>query len=115
MADIIENTLPSQESVALTDYVRVVGENGVSYKQLVSDIAKTIVESYSGTSLLGQSQSIQEAINKIYPVGSIYMSTQIREHYSAVHGQGFRADSYSLPEHRNPQHTQPEQLAERKT
>ena len=76
MADIIENTLPSQESVALTDYVRVVGENGVSYKQLVSDIAKTIVESYSGTSLLGQSQSIQEAINKIYPVGSIYMSTQ---------------------------------------
>lgn len=74
MADIIENTLPSQESVALTDYVRVVGENGVSYKQLVSDIAKAVIESYSESSLLGRDQSIEEAFNNIYPVGSIYMS-----------------------------------------
>lgn len=75
MADIIENTLPSQESVALTDYVRVVGANGVSYKQLVSDIAKTVVETYTGTSLLGQAQSIEDAFSAIYPVGSVYMST----------------------------------------
>lgn len=89
MADKYENTLGAKADLLTTDFIRTVGATGVSYKNLVSDVAKTIVENYTST-LAGQTQSIKQAIdalkaetdainagllNKTYPVGSIYMST----------------------------------------
>lgn len=46
----------------LTDYL--VGVNGTdAYKALVSDVAKKVIESYAGTTLMGTAQSVKNAFN----------------------------------------------------
>ena len=60
---IKESALPQKSSVATDDFVRVVGNDSSSYKQLVSDVAKTIIENYTGSSLAGSSQSVKSALD----------------------------------------------------
>lgn len=62
---IKESALPQKSSVATDDFVRVVGNDGSSYKQLVSDVAKAIIENYTGSSLAGSSQSVKSALNSL--------------------------------------------------
>ena len=63
MADVYEQNLEQKSSLTTSDYIRIVGSDNVSYKQLVSDVAKKIIETYAGSSLAGSSQSVKSAID----------------------------------------------------
>ena len=65
MADVYEQNLASKSTLTTSDYIRVVGSDNVSYKQLVSDVAKKIIETYAGSTLAGSAQSVQSAINAL--------------------------------------------------
>lgn len=68
MSDIIytyENLMPDKTSVVVNDFIRLVGYDNASYKALISNLAKCLVESYAGSSLAGADQTIQNAINEI--------------------------------------------------
>ena len=68
MADVQtknENALPSKNNIATNDLIRIIGSNNASYKALVSDVAKCIVENYAGSSLAGSAQSIQAAFTAL--------------------------------------------------
>lgn len=51
-------------SPTLTEYLPIF-TNSALYKTLVSDVAKVIVEQYSGSSLAGSNQTIQAALNAL--------------------------------------------------
>lgn len=65
MADVFEQNLPSKANLTTNDYIRVVGSDNNSYKQLVSDVAKKIIENYTGSSLAGSSQSVKSALDTL--------------------------------------------------
>ena len=65
MADTYEKDLGQKSSLTTSDYIRVVGSDNVSYKQLVSDVAKKIIEDYTGSSLAGSSQSVKSALDAL--------------------------------------------------
>lgn len=82
---IRESLLDALSSIATSDFVRSVTSAGASSKVTVSNLAKSIIENYTGSTLAGSSQSVKSAIDAIgadvsgmidavYPVGSIYMS-----------------------------------------
>ena len=64
MADTYEKDLSQKASLTTSDYIRVVGSDNVSYKQLVSDVAKKIIEVYTGSTLAGSAQSVKSAIDR---------------------------------------------------
>lgn len=61
VTDLSQNSSPS-----LQDYLLGAPASTEYYKTLISDLAKVIVESYAGSSLAGSSQSVKNAVNKIY-------------------------------------------------
>lgn len=65
MADVYEKNLNSKASLTVNDYIRVVGSDNVSYKQLVSDVANKIITTYTGASLAGSNQSVKSAIDSL--------------------------------------------------
>ena len=65
MADTYEKDLAQKSSLTVNDFIRVVGTDNVSYKQLVSDVAKKIIENYTGSSLAGSSQSVKSALDAL--------------------------------------------------
>lgn len=65
MADVYEKNLSQKTTLAMTDYLRVVGSNNVSYKQLVSDVANKIITQYTGASLAGSNQSVKAALDSL--------------------------------------------------
>lgn len=65
MADTYEQNLSQKGTLTVSDYIRVVGSDNASYKQLVSDVAKKIIENYTGSSLAGSSQSVKSAIDAL--------------------------------------------------
>lgn len=65
MADTYEKNLSQKSTLTTSDYIRVVGSDNESYKQLVSDVAKKIIEDYAGSSLAGSSQSVKSAIDAV--------------------------------------------------
>lgn len=65
MADTYEKDLAQKSSLTTSDFIRVVGSDNVSYKQLVSDVAKKIIENYIGSSLAGSSQSVKSALDSL--------------------------------------------------
>lgn len=65
MADTYEKNLTQKSTLTTSDYIRVVGSDNESYKQLVSDVAKKIIETYAGSSLAGSSQSVKSAIDSL--------------------------------------------------
>ena len=79
MADVYEKDLGQKSSLTTSDFIRVVGTDNASYKQLVSDVAKKIIENYTGSSLAGSKQSVKAALDslnsnneaKIYSLGAI--------------------------------------------
>lgn len=60
-----ESGLSAKSSLTTSDYIRVVGSDNVSYKQLVSDVAKKIIENYTGSSLAGSNQSVKSALDAL--------------------------------------------------
>lgn len=65
MADTYEQNLSQKGTLTVSDYIRVVGSDNASYKQLVSDVAKKIIENYTGSSLAGSSQSVKSALDAL--------------------------------------------------
>ena len=65
MADTYEKNLTQKSTLTTSDYIRVVGSDNESYKQLVSDVAQKIIETYAGSSLAGSSQSVKSAIDSL--------------------------------------------------
>lgn len=65
MADTYEQNLSQKGTLTVNDYIRVVGSDNASYKQLVSDVAKKIIENYTGSSLAGSSQSVKSALDAL--------------------------------------------------
>lgn len=57
-----ENTLPNKSSIIASDMLRTIGSDDKSYRALVSDVAKYIVENYNGSTLAGSAQSVQAAL-----------------------------------------------------
>ena len=65
MADTYEKNLTQKSTLTTSDYIRVVGSDNESYKQLVSDVAKKVIETYAGSSLAGSTQSVKDAIDGV--------------------------------------------------
>lgn len=65
MVDTYEKNLAQKSSLTVNDFIRVVGTDNVSYKQLVSNVAKKIIENYIGSSLAGSSQSVKSALDSL--------------------------------------------------
>lgn len=65
-----ERNLPSKTTLTTSDYIRVVGSDNASYKQLVSDVAQKIIEDYTGSSLAGSSQSVKSALDALNSKGT---------------------------------------------
>jgi hypothetical protein len=63
MADVYEKNLGSKTSLTMNDFIRVVGSDNVSYKQLVSDVADKIITTYAGATLAGNAQSVKDALD----------------------------------------------------
>ena len=62
---IRESLLDALNSIATSDFVRSVTYAGASSKVTVSNLAKTIVENYTGSTLAGSSQSVKSAIDAL--------------------------------------------------
>ena len=79
MADTYEQNLTQKSSLTTSDYIRVVGSDNESYKQLVSDVAKKVIEVYTGSTLAGSAQSVKSAVDalnsKLGRIELIYAST----------------------------------------
>ena len=65
MADVYEKNLDSKTSLTMNDFIRVVGSDNVSYKQLVSDVADKIITTYAGATLAGSEQSVKNALDGV--------------------------------------------------
>ena len=66
MADVYEKDFEEKAQPAFTDFLRLIGgDDDAAYKVLVSDIAKAIIEQYTGSTIAGDDQSLQTALNAI--------------------------------------------------
>ena len=60
-----ESALTAKSEVNSTDFLRLIGSNGVSYKNLVTDVARYIMENYAGTTLAGSAQTPKASIDAL--------------------------------------------------
>ena len=63
MADIYEKDLDSKTTLETSDYVRIVGDDNVSYKNRVADVAETVITDYDSQTLAGSQRTVKEAID----------------------------------------------------
>jgi len=67
--------LDSQTSPNVSDLLTIFrNTNSTGYKALVSDVAKTIIESYQSSSLAGKTQSVKEALDSLNSSHPLYTS-----------------------------------------
>lgn len=101
MADVYEKDLAQKSSLTTSDFIRVVGSDNVSYKQLVSDVAKKIIETYTGSTLAGSARSIQTAFSATVAgkgtLTSIASDTVIINKEPGMYQVQLSADSSYLP------------------
>ena len=62
---IEEEDLESKSTLGMSDYVRVVGADGVSYKQELDDVSNKVITEYTDIPLAGNNQSVKDAINTL--------------------------------------------------
>lgn len=62
---IKESALTAITSIAQSDFIRAVTSAGASRRITLANLAKAIVESYTGSSLAGSSQSVKSAIDSL--------------------------------------------------
>lgn len=60
-----EKDLGRKSSLSVNDFIRIVGTDNASYKQLISDVAKAIIENYSGSNVAGSNQSVKAALDSL--------------------------------------------------
>lgn len=79
---IRESLLNTINSIATSDFVRAVTYAGASSKVTVSNLAKSIIENYTGSTLGGTAQSVKSAIDSIQST----ISTHVDADYFAEQG-----------------------------
>lgn len=62
---IKESALTAITSIAQSDFIRAVTSAGASRRITLANLAKAVVEQYTGSSLAGSSQSIKSAIDSL--------------------------------------------------
>ena len=62
---IKESALSAITSITQSDFIRAVTSGGASRRVTVANLAKAIIESYTGSSLAGSSQSVKSAIDSL--------------------------------------------------
>jgi len=62
---IKESALSAITSITQSDFVRAVTAAGASRRVTVANLAKAIIESYTGSSLAGKNQSVQAALDAL--------------------------------------------------
>lgn len=80
---IKESALTLITSIAQGDWIRAVTSAGASRRVTVANLAKAIVESYTGSSLAGSNQSVKAAIdslnsNQVYKAGDVFTARRWR-------------------------------------
>lgn len=65
MADVYEQNLAQKSSLTTSDYIRVVGSDNVSYKQVVSDVADKVLGAYPTTTAIADITTWAEGRNGI--------------------------------------------------
>lgn len=70
MADVYEKDLAQKTSLNTSDYIRVVGSDNVSYKQLVSAVAKTIVDYELNSANSAQALASGDDLNDLKTAGT---------------------------------------------
>ena len=87
MADTYEKDLGQKSSLTVNDYIRVVGSDNASYKQLVSDVAKKIIENYTNSSLGGSNRSVKNAIDSLN--NNWHINLVAGQDLNGITGRGF--------------------------
>ena len=74
---IKESALNAITSITQSDFIRAVTAAGASRRVTVANLAKAIIESYTGSSLAGENQSVKSALDAINskPFGKFEGST----------------------------------------
>ena len=98
MADTYEKDLAQKSSLTVNDFIRVVGTDNVSYKQLVSDVAKKVIENYTGSSLAGSSQSVKSALDALNSKSIAYRGVLSSSDDCNTLTQGVYTFNTSLPQ-----------------
>ena len=62
---IKESALTAITSIAQSDFIRAVTSAGASRRITIANLAKAIIEQYTGSSLAGSSQSVKSAIDSL--------------------------------------------------
>lgn len=65
MADVYEQNLAQKSTLTTSDFIRVVGSDNVSYKQLVSDVADMVLQAYPTTIAVADIQAWAQAHNGV--------------------------------------------------
>ena len=74
---IKESALTAITTITQSDFVRAVTSAGASRRVTVSNLAKAIVETYTGSSLAGSSQSVKSAVDTLKSNTDFVYSTGI--------------------------------------
>lgn len=64
---IKENLLSVISSIQSGDFLRLVTSDGASRKASISNVGKWLVENYEGSTLIGTTRTVQDAINTVHP------------------------------------------------
>jgi hypothetical protein len=86
VVNIPEEDLGQKSALGMADYVRVVGSDGVSYKQGLDDVSDKIITEHNDTQLGGVEQSVKSAIDTLdNSVGALQTdSSQLRTRVDAL-------------------------------
>ena len=81
---IKESALTAITSIAQSDFIRAVTSAGASRRITLANLAKAIVESYTGSSLAGSSQSVKSAIDSLNSNTHLTLTRTEQDHVNAT-------------------------------
>ena len=95
---IKESALNTITSIAQSDFIRAVTAAGASRRVTVANLAKAIIESYTGSSLAGGKQSVKVALDALNSKSLSYRRTLSSSDDCDTLTQGVYTFSTSLPQ-----------------
>lgn len=84
---IKESALTAITSIAQSDFIRAVTSAGASRRITLANLAKAIVESYTGSSLAGSSQSVKSAIDSLNSKSTIDANSYLESAEAGANAQ----------------------------
>ena len=95
---IKESALNAITSIAQSDFIRAVTAAGASRRVTVANLAKAIIESYTGSSLAGGNQSVKAALDALNSKDLVHRRTLSSSDDCDTLTQGVYTFSTSLPQ-----------------